>query len=61
MKDDNQGKENIGVIAQEVNSFFPEIVAKDENGYMSVDYSKLTVIILRVMKDLIDRISKLEK
>ena len=48
-------KTQIGLIAQEVREFFPEIVNEDEDGYLSLDYAKLTVIILRVLKDLIDK------
>jgi hypothetical protein len=48
-------KTQIGLIAQEVQEFFPEIVNEDEEGYLSLDYAKLTVIILRVLKDLIDK------
>lgn len=47
-------KTQIGLIAQEVSEFFPEIVNKDNEGYLSLDYAKLTVVILRVLKDLID-------
>jgi hypothetical protein len=48
-------KTQIGLIAQEVKEFFPEIINEDEEGYLSLDYAKLTVIILRVLKDLIDK------
>lgn len=48
-------KTQIGLIAQEVREFFPEIVNKDSEGYLSLDYAKLTVIMLRVLKDLIDK------
>ena len=48
-------KTQIGLIAQEVRELFPEIVNEDSEGYLSLDYAKLTVIILRVLKDLIDK------
>lgn len=48
-------KTQIGLIAQEVREFFPEIVNEDSEGYLSLDYAKLTVIMLRVLKDLIDK------
>jgi len=57
---DNPGREQIGLIAQEVQQFFPEIVSEDSEGMLSLDYAKLTVVILRVLKDLIQRVSKLE-
>ena len=57
---DNSDKQQIGMIAQEVQEFFPEIVNQDENGYLSLDYSRITVVLFRALKDLIDRVSKLE-
>lgn len=53
-------KEQIGVIAQEVEKFFPEIIHIGGDGYKAVDYSKLSVICLRILKDLITRLNKLE-
>lgn len=52
-------KEQIGMIAQEVEKWFPEIVTEDEDGYKSLDYSRLTVICLRLIKDLYDKVSDL--
>lgn len=57
---DNPDRVDIGLIAQEVQQFFPEIVSEDSEGMLSLDYAKLTVVILRVLKDLIARVSKLE-
>lgn len=59
------GQENkrvqLGLLAQEVKEFFPEIVYEDADGFLSLDYSRLTVIILSALKDLIIRVSNLEK
>lgn len=52
-------KEQIGMIAQEVEKWFPEIVMTNEDGYKSLDYSRLTVICLRLIKDLYDKVSSL--
>lgn len=60
LKDDKSNKEQIGLIAQEVQEFFPEIISEDENGMLSLDYAKLTVVILKVLKDLISRLKTLE-
>ena len=49
------------MIAQEVEEFFPEIIQTDEEGFKSLDYSRLVVICFRVLKDLIKRVSKLEE
>ncbi len=55
-------KENIGVIAQEVEKILPEIVltADDEMGTKSVDYSRLTAVLIEAVKDLSARVKKLE-
>ena len=41
----------IGFLAQEVEPFFPEIVKTDKNGYKSLDYSKMTVVLLQAVKE----------
>lgn len=56
LKDDTTDTKQIGVIAQEVEQFFPEIVNTNNKGEKTLDYSKLTVILLRVVKDLITKI-----
>ena len=57
----DQTKEQVGMIAQEVEEFFPEVIQTDEEGFKSLDYSRLVVICFRVLKDLIKRVSKLEE
>ena len=59
-KSDETNTKRLGVIAQEIEEYFPEIVSKDKYGYRAVDYSKLSVICLRVIKDLKKRIETLE-
>lgn len=61
LKDDERNKEQIGVIAQEIQEFFPEVVSADENGILALDYSRLTVIIMKVLKDVIKRVQRLEE
>ena len=61
LKDDPENKEQIGMIAQEIQEFFPELISEDKNGMLSLDYSRLTVIIFKVLKDLIERINKIEQ
>ena len=55
-------RENIGVIAQEVEKILPEIVltADDEMGTKSVDYSRLTAVLIEAVKELSAKIEKLE-
>ena len=55
-------REEIGVIAQEVEKILPEIVltADDEMGTKSVDYSRLTAVLIEAVKDLSVRVKELE-
>ncbi len=62
-----QGKQ-LGLIAQEVEQYFPELVKEDSRGYKSLDYGKLTAILLEAIKeqqkqinDLNSRVEKLEQ
>ena len=42
----------IGFIAQDIQKYFPELVVDDGNGYLSVDYGKMTPILLRAIQEL---------
>ncbi len=54
-----QGRQ-IGVIAQEVEKVFPELVSENEEGYKMVDYVKLTPILLQAVKEQQLKIEELE-
>jgi hypothetical protein len=41
----------IGFIAQEVKEVVPEIVSEDKDGYLSVDYSKVTPLLVEAIKE----------
>lgn len=56
----DQTKEQVGMIAQEIEEFFPEVVATDEEGFKSLAYDRLVVICFKVLKDIIKRLEKLE-
>lgn len=58
--DDESKKQHIGVSAQEVQKLYPEVVNEDEDGYLSVDYAKLSVIALKAVDELYARLLKLE-
>ena len=55
-------KENIGVIAQEVEKILPEIVVtgNTEQKLKSVDYGRLTAVLIEAVKELSQKIEKLE-
>ena len=56
----NNGKHDIGVIAQEIEEVLPELVLQDSEGYKSVDYSKIVSLLIESNKDLLRRIEVLE-
>jgi hypothetical protein len=54
------GKKDVGVIAQEVEEVFPEIVETRTNGYKAVDYQKLTAVLIESVKELTAKVEALE-
>jgi hypothetical protein len=51
-KDKNfESTTQIGLIAQEVEKIFPELVKTDANGYKSVEYSKVVAILIQAVKE----------
>ncbi len=50
----------IGFVAQELEKIYPELVTTDKNGYKSVDYSRLTPILVEAMKEQQKKIEELE-
>jgi hypothetical protein len=49
----------VGVIGQEVEEVFPELVSTDAEGIRSVDYGKLCVVLLEAVKELDKRVAAL--
>ena len=45
------GKKDVGVVAQEVEEIFPEIVQTRSNGYKAVNYEKLVPLLIEAVKD----------
>lgn len=47
LNDDPCRRAHIGTIAQEIRVNFPECVTQDEEGYLSVDYGKMSIVAIR--------------
>jgi len=47
----NNDVEDIGLIAQDVEVLFPELVGSNNNGEKSIDYAKLTVFLIESLKE----------
>ncbi len=45
-------KRQIGLVAQDVEEIFPELVNTDDLGYKSVSYSKMTAVLIEAIKEL---------
>jgi hypothetical protein len=44
-------RQQLGLVAQEVKEVLPELVTEDKNGYYSIDYVKLTPILIEAIKE----------
>ena len=53
-------REDIGVIAQNVQEILPEVVSEDNNGYLNVNYSGIVPVLIEAIKELQERIEELE-
>jgi hypothetical protein len=53
-------KQDIGVIAQEVEKVFPEIVAENSEGYKAVRYERLVPVLIEAVKELSREIERLK-
>jgi Chaperone of endosialidase/Head domain of trimeric autotransporter adhesin len=51
----------LGFSAQEVEKLFPQIVLTDQHGYKSVDYGRLTPVLVEAIKELKQEIDELKK
>jgi hypothetical protein len=54
------GQIDYGVIAQEVEKDFPELVVTDKNGIKKVRYEGLTPVLIEAIKELVGRVTAIE-
>jgi hypothetical protein len=57
----DNGKKSMGLIAQEVEKYVPEVITTAENGIKSVSYGSLIGLLVEVIKNHETRLQKLEK
>ncbi len=50
----------IGFLAQDVEALIPEVVHTSEDGYKSLDYSRLTVILTKAIQSLVEKYETLD-
>lgn len=53
-------KHDVGVIAQELQEVLPEAVAEREDGYLAVQYDKIIPLLLAAIKELNEKVERLE-
>ena len=65
--DENKNKEihanegtDVGVIAQDVEAVFPDLVDTRESGYKAVKYDKLVAVLIEAVKELNEKVNTLE-
>ena len=61
MKNDTEQKQKIGLLAQEVQKVFPELVSEDNNGMLTVNYQALVPVLINALKEQEDNYNELEK
>ena len=59
-KDRNDDSTKIGVVAQEIEKVYPELVHTDEDGYKSVAYSNLVAPMIEAIKELNQTVIELQ-
>ena len=61
MKDDKEQKQKIGLLAQEVQKVFPELVSEDKNGMLAVNYQALVPVLINALKEQEGNYNQLEE
>ena len=56
-----KGRQKIGVLAQEIQEIFPELVSKDNNEMLAVNYQGLVPVLINAMKEQQSEIDELKE
>jgi len=56
-----QGTKDVGVIAQELQEIFPELVSEDVDGYLTVSYVGLLIPLIKTVQEQQKQIDELKK
>jgi hypothetical protein len=59
-KSDNTNKENIGLIAQDVEAIFPQVIDTNKDGFLGVRYTELVPVLVKAIQELSAKITILE-
>jgi hypothetical protein len=54
-------KKHFGVMAQELEKIYPELVTEDENGYKAVNYIELIPVLIKSIQELDSKVNEQEK
>jgi len=60
-KDASNNEEQIGLLAQELQKVYPQLVKENDRGDLSVNYSGLVPVLLEAIKELQERVAQLEE
>jgi len=60
-KDENMSQNNIGLIAQEVEKIYPEVIIENGEGHKSVNYSVLVSVLLEAVKELDGKLQSMKE
>ncbi len=52
---------HFGLMAQDVERIFPNLVSKDESGYLSLNYTELIPVLINAVQEQNEKIKKLEE
>ena len=55
-KHDKANTQMIGMMAQELQQYFPELVQEDKDGYLRVSYAELSVVAIKALQELSEEV-----